>query len=232
MPLTGLELGWGSWLLLVGLGGLLALDAASWPQAMVSRPLVSGTLGGLVFGDAQAGFFAGAVLEVMSFRHPPFGGARYPDTGPAGLAAGAGYAAAGGAALSALLAAVLAGWVLGWAGSRSVHLLRALNARLVGDPEALASRPERLEFRHRWAVRLDALRGALLTAALLVPVLLAVRLAAGFPPGTALGATASSALAVLGLAAVVGAGGRNLDTGRRGWPLLLGGGVLAAVLWS
>lgn len=232
MPLTGLELGWGSWLLLVALGGLLALDAASWPQAMVSRPLVSGTLGGLVFGDPQAGFFAGAVLEVMSFRHPPFGGARYPDTGPAGLAAGAGYAVAGGGTLSGLLAAVLAGWVLGWAGSRSVHLLRSLNARLVGDPETLAHRPERLESRHRWAVRLDALRGALLTAALLVPVLLAVRLAAGLPPASGAGARVSFVLAVLGLAGVVGAGGRNLGTGRGGWPLLLGGGVLAAVLWS
>ena len=42
---------------------------------MISRPIVAGTIGGLLFGDAAAGFAAGAFLEVLSFRHPPYGAA-------------------------------------------------------------------------------------------------------------------------------------------------------------
>lgn len=232
MPVTGLELGVATWLLLVGLGGLLAVDATGWPQAMVSRPIVAGTLGGALLGGAGAGFLAGALLELMSFRHPPYGAARYPDTGPAGLIAGAAYAAAGGEGLLPLLAAVLAGWLLGWVGARSVHLVRLLNGRLVGDPDVVAAQPRRIERRHRWALRLDAARGMVLTAALLVPVVLGVRLTAGVPPGGALGADWSLGMAALGLAAVAGAGARNLSPGRRGWPLLLAGGFVGLALWG
>lgn len=230
MPLSGLELGFTSWMLLVVLGAFLGLDAVSWPQAMVSRPLVSGTLGGLIFGDTAAGFLVGAWLEVTTLRHPPYGAARYPDTGPAGLVAGGGYAAAGGQGFLPLVAAVLCGWAVGWAGARSVHALRVLNGRLVGDPAALAGRPDRLHRRHRWAVRLDWLRAALVTAAFLVPVVLVLRLAAGFPASGS--GQAAIVAAAVGLGALVGAAGRSLGPGRRALPVLLAGAAGAWLLWA
>lgn len=232
MPLATLELGVGTWLLLVACGALLSLDATSWPQAMVSRPIVAGTLGGALLGGAAEGFLAGAFLEVLFLRHPPFGAVRYPDAGPAGLAAGGAYAAAGVGGFYPLLVAVLAGWSVGWLGSRSVHLLRLLNGRLVGDAEALAVSPSRLVRSHRLAMRLDALRGALLTAASLVPAALAVRLAGGVPPGTT-GGGAAVALAAVGVAAAAGAAARSLGAPRRGWILVAAGataGVLALLL--
>lgn len=233
MPLATLDLGIGTWLLLVGCGALLGLDATSWPQAMVSRPIVAGTLGGALLGSAAEGFLVGAFLEVLFLRHPPFGAARYPDPGPAGLAAGGAYAAAGVGGFYPLLVAVLAGWAIGWLGSRSVHLLRLLNGRLVGDPGAVAVSPSRLLRRHRLAMRLDALRGALLTAACLAPAALAARLAGGLPPGPA-GGGAAVALAAAGVGAAAGAAARSLGAARGWWPLVAAGataGILALLPW-
>lgn len=229
MPLTGVDLGLAQWLLCVAVGALLAVDAVTWLQIMVSRPVVSASLGGLLFGNPAAGFLVGALLEVVTLRHPPYGAARYPDTGPAGLIAGAAYAAAGVVGLGPLLAAVLAGWAIGWVGSRSVQLVRAANGRLVGDPRELAATPAKLTRRHRMAIRLDAARGGLMTALFLVPGVLGVRLVGTFAPGSG-SAVPAAALAVLGLAAAAGAAARGLGAGVRRWPLFLAGAILAQVL--
>lgn len=228
MPLTGLEMGLAEWILLVGCGAVLGADAVSWGQTMISRPIVSATVGGLVLGDPGAGFLVGAVLELLALRHPPFGAARYPDTGPAGLVAGSGYAAAGGEGLAPLAAAALGGWAVGWLGTRSIALLRGLNGRLVSDVEELARTPARLERRHRLAVRLDGLRAAVVTAAFLLPVVLGTRLVAAVPTGEHIGWGTALLAAALGLSA--GSGGRNLGVGRRWWPLFLAGGAVALAL--
>lgn len=229
MPLAEIPLQTTNWVILVVLGGFLALDAVSWPQVMVSRPLISGTLGGWLLGDASAGFLVGAILELMSLRHPPFGAARYPDTGPAGLVAGAAYAAAGTPSLGSLVAAMLAGWGIGWIGSVSVQLRRRGNERLLADDEQLAARPGLLERRHRTAIRLDAVRGALLTAGFLLPAVLAATWSVNQPAvagGTALGA----AMLVTALAAAAGAGGRTSSSGLKGWPLLVVGAAAGALI--
>lgn len=229
MPLAEIPLQATGWLILVVLGGILALDAVSWPQVMVSRPLVSGTLGGWLLGDPGSGFLVGALLELMSLRHPPFGAARYPDSGPAGLVAGAAYAAAGGASLGALVAAILAGWGVGWIGAITVQLRRRGNERLMADEAALAARPELLERRHRLALRLDSVRGALLTAGFVAPAVLAASWSVGQP--TSATATAwGAAMLVTALAASAGAGGRTSSRGVRGWPLLLIGAAAGAIL--
>ncbi len=225
MPLTELPLDGVRWLVLVGLGGLLGLDAVSWPQAMVSRPLVSGTVGGWVLGDPGAGFLAGALLELLSLRFPPFGATRYPDAGPAGLVAGAAYAGAGVAGMGPLVASLIAGWAVGWIGSASVHWRRKLNARIVTPAETLAADPRRLERRHRLALRLDAVRGAALTAGFLFPAVAVAALAVGIDASRAAGVVGVSAL-VTALAAAAGAGGRTAAFGLRGWPLILLGAAL------
>jgi hypothetical protein len=231
VPLADIPLHAGNWTVLVLLGGILALDAVSWPQVMISRPLVSATLGGWLLGDPAAGFLVGALLELASLRHPPFGAARYPDTGPAGLVAGAAYAAVGTPSLGSLVAAILAGWSVGWIGSVSVQVRRRGNERLVRNVEELAARPELLERKHRLAIRLDAVRGALLTAGFVAPSILAAAWAVDQPPSrtaTALGA----AMLVTALAAAAGAGGRTSTSALRGWPLLAVGAVVGALIVS
>ena len=229
MALTELSLGAGTWILLVLLGGLFGVDAVSWPQIMISRPLVAATIGAGIMGAPGAGFLVGAVLELYAMRYPPYGAARYPDTGPAGLIAGAGFAGAGGVGIGPLVVAVIAGWAIGWIGSRSAQALRFVNERLVtGDP-GLAARPERFEARHRTAVLLDACRGSLIVAAFLVPVAIAARLAMGVPAHVAVVVYSVAAVAI-GVAASVGAGARNTAFGLRGWPLLLIGATVTLVL--
>ncbi|MFQ5678633.1 MAG: PTS sugar transporter subunit IIC [Gemmatimonadota bacterium] len=228
MPLDTLDLGVTKWLLCVALGAGLAVDATSWLQVMVSRPIVGGTLGGALFGNAEAGFLAGALLELLFLRYPPFGGARYPDPGPSGFIAGAANAAAGGEALAALSAAVAVGWIVGWLGARSVRVVRALNGRRVGDPGRLTATPRRLARRHRAGIALEAARGGLLSAAFLVPGIFAVRLAGGTDSiGPSWLPVVLLLAAVLGSAAI---GLRNLGAGRRWWSLLLPGPIVLLLL--
>ncbi|MFN2384238.1 MAG: PTS sugar transporter subunit IIC [Gemmatimonadota bacterium] len=77
-PLEGLGL--------AGLGAVVFLD--QWPavQAMVSRPLVVGSLAGLLLGAPADGALWGAVFEVAFLAIQPVGAARYPDAGLAALA--------------------------------------------------------------------------------------------------------------------------------------------------
>ena len=82
-----------SWLTLALLGGVVGLDATSFPQAMLSRPLIAATLAGWAFGRPGAGLLLGALIEMFSLVILPFGAARYPESGTAAAAAGAAYAA-------------------------------------------------------------------------------------------------------------------------------------------
>lgn len=229
MHLTELALSPATWAVLVALGGLLALDAVSFPQVMVSRPLISATIGGALMGGPAGGMLVGAVLELLSMRHPPYGAAKYPDTGPAGLVAGAAYAAAGAGSIEALVAALIGGWATGWAGSYAGHARRLLNGRLVADRAGIVARPGRLERRVAVAQGIDFGRGALVTAGFLVPVTLAAVLASGMPV-TGGEAAFGAAAVVTALAASIGAGARTTAPDRRAWAIVLLGALLVVAV--
>lgn len=227
MPLAAVELGFDGWALVVLAGGLVAMDGSAWPQSMISRPLVAGTVGGAVFGGSGAGFLVGAALEFLSLPYPPFGAARYPELGPAGLMGGAAHALVGGG-LAGLLSATLLGWLVGWIGSWTLQWQWRWNARLMEPGAELAERPVRLESRHRWAVRLSFLRGAALCGALLVPTVALVGMGASMLSGFAGNAMgAGSGAGVLGFGAALGAAGGAAsatigDGSRGGWLMVAG----------
>ena len=75
------------------LGGVVGLDVVSFPQAMISRPIVAATLGGAFVGNGTAGVLIGVVLELIALDTLPFGASRYPEWGSAGVAGGALFAA-------------------------------------------------------------------------------------------------------------------------------------------
>jgi len=108
-------------------GTIVGLDVVTFPQSMASRPLVAGTVSGmliaLVTPDVPlnaifTGMLVGSVLELYALDVLPVGAARYPDYGPATVAAV--YAALGwrpeaglgGATAVGLLTAVLGGWTM------------------------------------------------------------------------------------------------------------------------
>src|SRR5262245_65277482 len=112
------------------LGGLLGLDTVSFPQAMLSRPIVAATLSGALVGDAVSGLLVGATLELFAVETLPFGASRYPEWGSAAVIGGALYAKASwgfdaGRLTTTVLAALAVAWVGGW----SMVQVRKLNAR-------------------------------------------------------------------------------------------------------
>ena len=113
---------------LVLLGAVLGLDVVSFPQAMISRPLVAATLGGAALGAGGAGLLAGVVLELIALETLPIGASRYPEWGSAAAVGGAIFAMqpenGPGGMVFAVLAALATAWVGGW----TMVALRRVNA--------------------------------------------------------------------------------------------------------
>jgi PTS system mannose-specific IIC component len=111
------------------LGAVLGLDVVSFPQAMVSRPIVAATLAGALVGEAGRGLVAGIVLELFALETLPFGASRYPEWGSASVVGGALFATqapgTGGALAVSACAALATAAVGGW----SMVLLRRLIGR-------------------------------------------------------------------------------------------------------
>jgi len=147
------------------LGALLGLDVVSFPQAMVSRPIVAATLAGAFIGHPPAGLLIGVVLELIALDTLPFGASRYPEWGSAGVVGGALFAAqppgAPGALPASLLAALLTASISGWS---MVVLRRIIATRLerTRDSIEMGSR-DALMGLHLSGMSLDLLRGALVT---------------------------------------------------------------------
>lgn len=146
-------------------GTLAGVDLVTFPQALLSRPLVVGAGTGLLIGDPVTGLQVGLVLELFALDVLPVGASRYPDYGP-GLV-GAVVLASGGAlhhnlgvaTLFALGCAGLGGWSLLWL--RQVNG-RALERHAAGLAAGSAATIATVQYR---GVASDVIRSALLTAA-------------------------------------------------------------------
>ncbi len=110
------------------LGAVLGLDVVSFPQAMVSRPLVAATLGGALVGHSESGLLIGAALELIALETLPFGASRYPEWGSAAVVGGVLFANHSdhppGSMGVAMLGALATAWIGGW----TMVKLRELNA--------------------------------------------------------------------------------------------------------
>jgi mannose/fructose/N-acetylgalactosamine-specific phosphotransferase system component IIC len=145
-------------------GTLVGLDLVSVPQAMISRPLIAGSVAGWLIGDIEAGLRIGVVLELFALDVLPVGAVRYPDYGPATVAAvtlGAGTPWDLGLGLSVAFGLVLA-VVGGW----SLQVVRRWNARAIQRRAAALAAGESSAIRRLQYGGLlrDALRGFILTS--------------------------------------------------------------------
>ena len=147
------------------LGALLGLDVVSFPQAMVSRPIVAATVAGAFIGYPPAGLLIGVVLELIALDTLPFGASRYPEWGSAGVVGGALFAAQPpgmpGALPASLLAALLTASISGWS---MVVLRRTIATRLERTRDSIeAGSRDALLGLHLSGMTMDLLRGALVT---------------------------------------------------------------------
>lgn len=111
------------------LGAVLGLDVVSFPQAMISRPLVAATLAGALLGHPGEGLLMGASMELIALETLPFGASRYPEWGSASVVGGAIFAAHAERNPGALGVALLCALATAWVGGISMVWLRRLNAR-------------------------------------------------------------------------------------------------------
>jgi PTS system mannose-specific IIC component len=144
-------------------GTLVGLDLVSVPQAMISRPLVAGTVAGWLAGDMAAGLRMGVLFELFALDVLPVGAVRYPDYGPATVVAAA-FAAGMPWELSLGVSAAL-GLVLAVLGGLSLQVVRRWNARAIQRKAAALSAGESSAI--RWlqygGLLRDAVRGFILT---------------------------------------------------------------------
>ena len=218
-------------LALVVWGTFVGVDLVSLPQMMIARPLVAGTVAGAILGDIPTGLKLGIVFELLQYDILPVGAVRYPEYGPATVAAVAtAHASAGvlGLGLGALV-----GLVTGLTGGLTINLLRRINSRIVhaaaaqlesGDPGALVRV-------HVGGLLRDAVRAALVTMVGLVLAWLARPLLAN-----ALTVRGAVILAVAAVATALAAGAAGtLRLVGRGpnlaWFAAGLGGGLVATLW-
>jgi mannose/fructose/N-acetylgalactosamine-specific phosphotransferase system component IIC len=210
-------------------GTLVGLDLVSVPQAMISRPLVAGTVAGWLAGDVEAGLRIGVLFELFALDVLPVGAVRYPDYGPATIGAvalgtGAPWELSLGlSAALGLVLAVLGGW--------SLQLVRRWNARSIQRRAAALAAGESSAI--RWlqyaGVLRDALRGFTLT---LVGLVLASSITESLrlDRRTAVAFT----LVAIGSALAAGASGAFRSSGRGTrlkWLVAgLGVGIVVAVL--
>jgi mannose/fructose/N-acetylgalactosamine-specific phosphotransferase system component IIC len=145
------------------LGGVMGLDVVCFPQMMISRPLVAGTVAGAFVGNASMGVLVGVTLELVALATLPFGASRYPEWGSAAVVAGA--------IAGALTIGVLAGLTTAWVGGWTLVKLRHYNAWM-----ARRRRPA-LDAGSRGAViglQLAGLTGDIVRAMLVTAVMYAV----------------------------------------------------------
>lgn len=186
------------------LGAVLGLDTVSFPQAMISRPIVAATLAGAFAGDAARGLALGAILELVALGTLPFGASRYPDWGNASVVGGAMYASGAAAPAGQLALALLAALLTAWVSSESMIVVRHANARWAqrargaldsGDRRAVVG----LQLRGLTA---DLVRGAIVTGG----ALLLLQPAFGAIAGQWNSGEATERAVIAGITAALGAG--------------------------
>lgn len=202
-----------TWLLLLAWGIVVGLDLVSVPQAMLARPIVVGTVAGVILGDVEAGLRVGVLLELFALDVLPVGASWYPDYGPATVGATA-YAAGMSGWESSLGIACAIGLAVGLLGGASLQWLRHrvvrdLNAR---SGELAAGRSAAIRGLQYRSIARDAVRSALLT-------LVALALAEAAARWLALDPRTEQTLSLVavgcGLAAVIGGALRSAGRGAR-----------------
>lgn len=149
------------------LGAVLGLDVVSFPQAMLSRPLVAATVTGALLGEPERGLVLGALLECFALESLPVGASRYPEWGSSSVVGGTLVSLPASTGAGALLLAVIVTLAWAWLGGWSMVQLRRLNARWARqrhDAVAHGSRRTIVGLQ-LYGMTADLVRGGLMTAA-------------------------------------------------------------------
>ena len=148
------------WIAVAVLGGFVGLDATSFPQVMISRPIVTGALTGALFGRPAEGLVLGFVMEAFALIILPVGAAKYPESGTSTVAATSAYMHVAAPGLSPGVLALAVAFGLLWEGlaGATVVVHRRSNGRILLRTGGVPAR--QLERRHLTAMTMDFVRGS------------------------------------------------------------------------
>jgi PTS system mannose-specific IIC component len=228
--LPELAVDWWQLMPLAALGAVLGLDVVSFPQAMISRPIVASTLAGAMLGQPVRGLIMGVALEFFALESMPFGASRYPEWGSASVVGGALFAMTPDGTPAAMTLSALAALVAAQVGGLSMVALRRWNAQLARGRQAelAAGSGRAVAMLQLSGMAADFVRGGLLTMfglSAFAPLRVAILGTFTFP-NTLSRAVVVSAASAVGLAAVWKV--TSTAHGARWW--LLGGLVLGFAL--
>lgn len=158
------------------LAGIVAMDTTSGPQLMISEPLISCFLAGLIFGSPETGLSLGLFFQLLWLDYKPLGTGRFIDSKMAGYIAAVSYLAAfrvygmeAHMEQSLMYPALAVALVVGYVGSVLRERVRELNGI---QTEKLNSRVRQgvlpnLAFWHFRGVATSFFRGVLMAVALI-----------------------------------------------------------------
>ena len=220
------DLSGSSAILLIIWGTIVGLDLVSVPQAMLARPVVVGAVAGWLAGDVEAGLRVGVLFELFALDVLPVGATRYPDYGPATVAATA--LAADSPWQFAVGVSTALGLVIAVLGGFSLSMVRRANARAIQRRSAALAAGESGAIRglQYGSLARDAARAAGLTVLGLACAFLLAEPVAGMDRSTGLGLT----LVALGCALSAAIGGALRSAGRGPRLRWLGAGALVGLL--
>jgi PTS system mannose-specific IIC component len=149
------------------LGAVLGMDVVTFPQMMISRPIVAATVAGAFIGHAQAGLVMGAVLELLALEMLPFGASRYPEWGSASVVGGALFASFAQPFAGSLAASLFAALATAMLSGKSMVWLRRINASLAARERVALEGGSRRAITglQLFGLSADMLRGGLVTLA-------------------------------------------------------------------
>ena len=211
------------------LGAIIGLDVVSFPQAMISRPIVAATISGLVLGTPAGGLLVGATLELIALETLPVGASRYPEWGSASVVGGALFALRPNPTAGALTMAVLGALATAWIGGWTMYVIRRFNgaiARRWIPTLGLGSGPAVIAIQMA-GLAADFARGGLLT---LLAMLAFDPLSRAMVALWALDARLSRAIVVTAAAAVAGGATWKLFHNTPGARWFFAGGLVVGLL--
>ncbi len=198
---------------------VVTLDLTTFPQGLLSRPIVAASVAGVLLGEPMTGITVGMVLELYALDVMPVGASRYPDYGAASVAAVT-AAAMPSSGIEPLTSAGLVGLPLAALGGMALHIHRRLNTGMVAAAaDEVASGSSDAIVRLHWSgVGRDLLRGAVLGAVGLGAASAAAGIGSFSWPQDWIGAATLAG----GMVAVLGGLMRGARTVHRGRLVLIG----------
>lgn len=167
-----------TYLILLILAGMVAMDTTSGPQIFISEPIVSCSILGLLFGKPETGLIIGIFFQLFWLGYLPLGAVRLTDSNMAAFISSASLFTAAeifGFTDRILVAGIIPALLFGIAaGFVGLHLTTAVRQRNGRQSEIFLSRLEKDSIQsvsgwHMAGIGLSFLRGFLM-ALILVPL--------------------------------------------------------------